>query len=60
MKSGGIYMNKYLRERRKIDEFDDAYTESYLEEVEDDDEFSGWQQGWLLGYSKAIEEEYED
>ncbi len=48
-----MYENKYLRERRRQDEFDeDIYSEGYLEE----EDAEGWAQGWMLGYNEAEEE----
>ena len=45
-------MNKYLREKRKLDEFgEDIYSEGYLEEA--DDELSDEEKWFMLGYINA-------
>ena len=49
-------MNKYLRERRRLDEFDeDVYSEGYLEDEESDEE-ADWEKWWMVGYLDAEKE----
>ena len=56
LRNGGIYMNKYLRERRRLDEFDeDVYSEGYLEDEESDEE-ADWEKWWMVGYLDAEKE----
>ena len=50
-------MNRYLRERRRQDEFDnDIYNEGYLDELEEDDEISSAEAWFMIGYSGAAED----